>query len=70
MTEFYDDNFGHWDMGSDGDSDAGERIAFYHKVQRESVMKKCEQCGRMVRLRPDYAICGRCADAIERGMDY
>jgi hypothetical protein len=64
MTGYYDDNFGWWDIESDDD------VEFYHQVQRESVEKECKRCGRTVRIRPDYALCNSCADAIERGEDY
>jgi hypothetical protein len=64
MPTYYDDNFGHWE-----DMDDPDMVEFYHKVQRESVEKKCEACGRLVRLRPDYSICNSCADKLERGMD-
>lgn len=60
---YYDDNFGHWNIDSEED------IEFYHSVQRESVLKKCEGCGRKVKLRPDYAYCNSCADIRERGGD-
>ena len=65
MPHYYDDNFGHWH-----DMDDPDMVEFYHQVQRESVLKTCERCGRQVRLRPDYAICNSCADAIEHGMDW
>ena len=65
MAEYYDDNFGHWE-----DMDDPDMQDFYHQVQRQSVEKECDRCGRTVRLRPEYAICNSCADAIERGMDY
>jgi hypothetical protein len=58
---YYDDNFGHWDMESEED------VEFYHRVQEESVFKKCQGCGRRVKLRPDYYICNSCADIAERG---
>lgn len=61
----YDENFGHWD-----DMDDPEMRRFYHQVQRESVSKKCEGCGRVVRLRPDYGFCNSCADKRERGVDF
>jgi hypothetical protein len=63
-ASYYDDNFGHWHIEDDSDID------FYHQVARESVRKKCQQCGRTVKLRPDYAICNSCADAQERGWEY
>ena len=65
MAGFYDDNFGFWDGMDDP-----EMREFYQQVQEESVDKRCEGCGRMVRLRPDYAYCNTCADAIEQGRDF
>ncbi len=62
---YVDDNFGVWD-----DTDDPDVVEFYKQVQRESVEKECERCGRVVMLRPDYGICNSCADAIENGMDY
>jgi hypothetical protein len=63
MTSYYDDNYGFYEI------DGPEDIEFYHKVQKESVYKKCEGCGRRVRIRPDYAYCNSCADKRERGYD-
>ena len=60
---YCDDNFGVWDIQDDSDLD------FYHQVQRESVVKKCQGCGRRVKLRPDYGYCNSCADKRERGFD-
>jgi len=60
---YVDDNFGTWDMEDEDDLD------FYNQVQEESVEKRCEGCGRTVRLRPDYYICSSCADTLERGGD-
>lgn len=60
---YYDDNYGAYDIQDEED------IAFYHETQRKSVSKKCKGCGRMVRIKPDYAYCNSCADAIERGED-
>ena len=65
MPTYYDDNFGHWE-----DMDDQDKIDFYHRVQKESVWKKCRRCGRKVKIRPDYAICNTCADALESGLDY
>jgi len=64
MPTYCDDNFGVWE-----DMDDPDMVEFYHQVQRESVVKTCQRCGNRVKLRPDYAICGSCADALERGMD-
>ncbi len=60
---YYDDNFGCYEMNDAGD------IEFYHDVQRRSKAKKCQGCGRKVRLLPDYAYCNSCADRMERGGD-
>lgn len=62
---YYDDNFGHWDM----DDDPEGTQEFYREVQRRSVRKKCQGCGRMVKILPDYAYCDSCASKIERGWD-
>ncbi len=59
---YYDDNFGFWD-----DMDDPDMVRFYKQVQRESIEKECRDCGRLVRLRPDYSICNSCADRRERG---
>lgn len=61
MRSYYDDNFGFYEIESQDDID------FYHRVQRDSVWKKCKDCGRRVKLRRDYAICNNCADKVERG---
>jgi len=42
---------------------------FYREMQRRSVRKKCQGCGRMVKIKPDYGYCNSCADKIERGFD-
>lgn len=64
MTDYYDDNFGHWE-----DMDDPDNREFYKQVQKESVWKKCQGCGRRVKLRPQYGYCNSCADKRERGMD-
>jgi uncharacterized OB-fold protein len=61
---FYDDNFGHYEIESQEDVD------FYFETQRKSVRKKCQRCGRVVKILPDYAICNSCADKVEAGFDY
>ena len=61
---YYDDNFGHWNM----DSDEDRRV--YRSVQKRSVEKQCADCGRTVRILPEYAICNSCADARENGWGY
>ena len=60
---YIDDNFGVYDIESPDD------VEFYHQVQRESVWKTCEGCGRRVKLRPDYGYCNSCATKREQGMD-
>lgn len=60
---YYDDNFGHYEIESEED------IEFYRENQRRSVRKKCQGCGRMVKILPDYSICNSCADKLERGGD-
>jgi predicted PolB exonuclease-like 3'-5' exonuclease len=62
MAYYYDENFGGWDGMDDPDM-----VEFYHQVQAESVEKVCVDCGRTVRLRPDYECCSSCADRRERG---
>lgn len=63
MSGYYDENFGWYEIESEEDVD------FYHQVQRESIEKRCQGCGRTVRIRPDYAYCNNCATIIERGGD-
>jgi len=63
MPTFYDDNFGHYEIEDEDD------VAFYFEMQRESVEKEWKGCGRMVRIKPDYALCNSCADKVERGYD-
>lgn len=63
MATYYDDNYGHYEIESQEDID------FYHQVQRESVWKKCKNCGRRVKIKRDYSICNSCADRIEKGYD-
>ena len=60
---YVDDNFGTYDIQSEED------VEFYHEMQKRSVRKKCQGCGRMVKIKPDYAYCNRCADTLERGGD-
>lgn len=64
MTDlFYDDNYGAWD-----DMDDPDMVEFYFETQRQSVLKKCVDCGRMVKIKPDYECCNSCADIRERGF--
>lgn len=62
--DYYDDNFGKWNMGDDPE----EMKDFYDEVQRDSIEKECKGCGRTVKIRRQYAYCNSCADKIERGI--
>lgn len=60
---YYDDNFGWYEIESEED------IRFYHEMQRNSVVKRCQGCRRKVKIKREYAYCNSCADKIERGYD-
>jgi len=61
---YHDDNYGCYEIRDQDDVD------FYFETQRASRRKKCQGCGRMVKIRPEYAYCNSCADRIERGGDF
>lgn len=63
MASYYDDNYGWYEIESPED------VEFYHQTQRESVRKKCKGCGRIVKIKREYAYCNSCADKIEKGYD-
>jgi uncharacterized OB-fold protein len=63
MANYYDDNYGEWH-----DMDDPDMRDFYKHVQKTNVKKKCERCGRVVKIQPHYAYCNSCADMIERGL--
>ena len=44
--------------------------AFFRETQKTNVEKECQGCGNRVRIQPQYAYCHKCADAIERGIDF
>jgi hypothetical protein len=69
MSRYYaDDNYGTYEIGPDDDP---EEIAhFYRETQRASVRKRCEGCGRMVRIKPEYGYCNACATKREQGYDF
>lgn len=60
--DYYDDNFGRYDIESEED------IEFYHRNQRESVLKTCSMCSEEVMLLPHYDKCDSCCRLIESGM--
>ena len=64
MRSYYDDNYGVYHIESADD------VAFYHDVQKRSVLKTCRVCGRKVKLQPDYDLCNACAEQMESGMQY
>ena len=61
---YYDDNFGCYEIRDEDD------VAFYHEMQRQSVWKKCQGCGRRVKIKRDYGICNSCAERAEHGLEY
>jgi rRNA maturation endonuclease Nob1 len=65
MPTFYDDNYGTWEDMYDEDN-----IEFYQRTQATNVRKKCQGCGRIVRIQPQYGYCNSCADKRERGEDF
>jgi hypothetical protein len=64
MPSYYDSNFGWYEIDNEDD------VAFYHEVQKRSVLKTCQGCGRKVKLLPNYVICNTCAERAERGGDF
>lgn len=64
MPSYYDDNFGHWEIRDEDDRE------HYFNVQRTNVLKKCEGCGRKVKLQPQYGFCNSCAEKRENGWEY
>ena len=61
---YVDDNFGNWDMRDEDD------MSFYHRVQAESVYKRCQGCGAIKKLLPQYGYCDGCATKKEQGWDF
>lgn len=64
MASYFDDNFGCWDGMDDPDMQD-----FYRDVQKRSVWKRCEGCGRKVKILPEYGYCDSCATKREQGWD-
>lgn len=67
---YYDDNFGCWTGMDPNDPDYEDNIAFYNRVQEESIWKECSRCFNQVKLRPDYGICNSCCELEERGYQF
>jgi len=61
---YVDDNFGTYDIQDEDD------IEFYRDVQKRSVRKKCQGCGRIVKILPSYGYCDSCATKREQGQDF
>jgi hypothetical protein len=64
MATYHDDNFGCWDGMDDPDMQD-----FYRDVQKRSVVKRCQGCGRKVKILPEYGYCDSCATKREQGWD-
>lgn len=64
MPLYYDDSFGPYEGMDDP-----EVRAFYFRNQRRSVLKECVDCGKMVRILPEYDCCNSCADKREQGLE-
>jgi hypothetical protein len=60
---YYDDNYGFYEIEDDTD------VAFYHRTQQQSVEKKCQGCGRTVKIKREYGYCNTCATKREHGWD-
>ena len=57
----YEDNFGFLDITEP------EEQAFFDFVRRQSVLRACERCDRLVLLLPPKALCASCVSALEYG---
>ena len=63
MAGYYDDNYGEYRIEDEDD------LEFYRQVQRSNVVKKCQGCGRRVKIQPQYGYCNACATRMEHGLD-
>ena len=63
MASYYDDNYGWYEI------EGPEDVEFYHETQRRSVWKKCQGCGKKVKIKPEYGYCNSCAEKREKGFD-
>ena len=61
---YHDDNFGEWNG-----MEEEEMQDFYRECQEQSVEKRCDGCGELVKILPQYGYCNSCADKRERGWD-
>ena len=68
MSDVYDPYTGgyHEDVHP---ADMEDLMEYFKYQEQRSVDKECERCGNMVHIPEDYAYCGRCADAIESGLE-
>lgn len=60
----YDDNFGFYD-----DPDDPDTRRFFEETQHNSVLKKCDGCGKTKTLLRHYRYCNSCMTRLERGED-
>lgn len=65
MPIYYDDNYGVWD-----NMDEPGMLEFYQDTQHKSILKECQGCGEMVKIRPEYGYCDRCATIREQGGEF
>lgn len=61
---YYDENYGFVEVEDEDD------IKFLEDVHKRSRRKKCQGCGRSVRILPEYAYCNSCATKREQGFDF
>ena len=66
MSNYYDDNFGNYNM----DDDRDETVEFYHEVQKRSVWKVCSICGDKVKIMSHYDKCNSCCERMENGWQF
>ena len=59
MPGFYDENYGWYEIEDQDDID------FYFETQQQSVEKVCVDCGRTVKIKPEYECCNSCAERRE-----
>lgn len=69
MTSWHSDDYGMWEGMDPSHPDYEENIEFYRDRARTAVAKHCMGCGQLVRIQPEYALCYKCADTIDRGGD-